>query len=302
MVQVIPAVDVLGGKVVRLLRGSLPRSRSTGTIPWLSGAWIEQGGGSGPPGRPGRGEVGPIRTEVDCGIVSARGRGSLFRSGGGIPRCRHGPVPPSSAGPYGWCWGPLPSGLRRSWPKSEGPNSGGRGSTYSQGEAIGRRWSGQGIGLEAVLAGLRANGVDRLLVTSISRDGTIVEGARREPDPTGTEAWLPEMALIRVPAGSATSEICRHWHKPAAKQPLLAVLSTRSGSPSRRPGRSAKPRPPRRDHLRPPRAVSRSGPIPTRTRHRHRPQPRSGRRRSGPVLPDRSGQPLRDREKPPTPK
>jgi phosphoribosylformimino-5-aminoimidazole carboxamide ribonucleotide (ProFAR) isomerase len=64
----------------------------------------------------------------------------------------------------------------------------------AEGEALGEGWSGKGLGLEAVLAGLRKNSIERMLVTSISRDGTMAG-----PDVGLIETvrtMAPDMALI----------------------------------------------------------------------------------------------------------
>ena len=43
----------------------------------------------------------------------------------------------------------------------------------ADGEALGAGWSGKGRTLPAALQGLQANGIQRLLITSIARDGTM---------------------------------------------------------------------------------------------------------------------------------
>jgi len=169
-VLVIPAVDVLDGKVVRLLRGSFSEVTVYGDDPVAVGiAWMESGANlihlvdlEG--ARSGR----PDRSLWDRFAAA----GIPFQVGGGIRD-------------LGTARSALDSGAARVvlgtaavWSPEILAEIGSPARVIaaidvSDGEALGEGWSGKGLGLEAVLTGLRANRVERMLVTSISRDGTM---------------------------------------------------------------------------------------------------------------------------------
>lgn len=168
--QVIPAVDVLDGNVVRLLRGSFSEVTVYGNDPVATGAaWFEagatlvhlvdlEGARSGHPDRSlwARFARAGIPFQVGGGIRDvATGRAALDS---GAARVVLGTA-----------------ALRNPEVLAEigRPERVVAAIDVAEGEALGEGWSGPGVGLEAVLAGLRVNSVERMLVTAISRDGTM---------------------------------------------------------------------------------------------------------------------------------
>lgn len=168
--QIIPAVDVLDGKVVRLLRGSFSDVTVYGSDPLAVAArWIEKGADlvhlvdleGARSGRP-----DPILWQRfgEAGVP--------FQIGGGIRN-----VPTARAA--------LDSGaLRVVLGTAAVWNPGilaGIGALdrviaaidVADGDALGEGWSGKGRDLESALRGLQANGIQRMLMTSIVRDGTM---------------------------------------------------------------------------------------------------------------------------------
>ena len=188
---VIPAVDVLDGKVVRLLRGSFSEVTVYGDDPVAVGlAWIEsgaelvhlvdlEGARSGQPDRSlwDRFAAAGVRFQVGGGIRDvATARAALEL---GAERVVLGTAA---------IWSP------QILAEIASPNRVVAAIDVAEGEALGDGWSGRGLSLEAVLAGLRGNHVERMLVTSISRDGTmsgpdvsLIDEVRR---------MAPHMALI----------------------------------------------------------------------------------------------------------
>jgi phosphoribosylformimino-5-aminoimidazole carboxamide ribotide isomerase len=190
-VQVIPAVDVLDGKVVRLLRGSFSDVTVYGDDPVAIGsAWIDSGA--------------ELVHLVDLqGARSGRPDQSLwdrfaaagipFQVGGGIRDV------PTARAALGAGAARVVLGTAAVWsPQILGeigsPAQVVAAIDVADGEALGDGWSGKGLGLDAVLEGLRANRVERMLVTSVSRDGTM-----SGPDVTLIEkvtTLVPDMLLI----------------------------------------------------------------------------------------------------------
>ena len=188
---VIPAVDVLDGKVVRLLRGSFSEVTVYGDDPVAIGrAWIQsgaelvhlvdlEGARSGQPDRSlwDRFAAAGVPFQVGGGLRdAATARAAL---GAGASR--------------------VVLGTAAVWSPQVLADIGSPGRVVAaidvaDGEALGDGWSGEGLGLESVLDGLRANRVERILVTSISRDGTMTG-----PDVTLIEkvrTLAPDMSLI----------------------------------------------------------------------------------------------------------
>lgn len=189
--QVIPAVDVLDGKVVRLLRGSFSDVTVYGDDPVAIGhAWMEGGAelvhlvdleGA----RSGRPDPSLWQRFAAAGIP--------FQVGGGI---RDAPTARAALGAgaervvlgTAAVWSPAVLGEVGS------PAQVVAAIDVADGAARGDGWSGPGLGLREVLEGLRDNNVERMLVTSISRDGTM-----SGPDVSLIEmvqAIVPEMLLI----------------------------------------------------------------------------------------------------------
>jgi phosphoribosylformimino-5-aminoimidazole carboxamide ribotide isomerase len=190
-VQVIPAVDVLEGKVVRLLRGSFSDVTVYGDDPVAIGrAWIEsgaelvhlvdlQGARSGQPDQSlwDRFAAAGIRFQVGGGIRD-------------VPTARAA----LSAGAARVVLGTAAVWSPQILADIGSPAQVVAAIDVADGEALGDGWFGKGLGLDAVLEGLRANRVERMLVTSISRDGTM-----SGPDVTLIEkvrALVPDMSLI----------------------------------------------------------------------------------------------------------
>jgi phosphoribosylformimino-5-aminoimidazole carboxamide ribotide isomerase len=190
-VLVIPAVDVLEGKVVRLLRGSFSEVTVYGDDPVAIGrAWIQsgaqlvhlvdlEGARSGRPDQSlwDRFAVAGVPFQVGGGIRDvATARAAL---GAGASRVVLGTAA---------VWNP------QILAEIGSPAQVVAAIDVADGEALGDGWSGEGLGLESVLEGLRANRVERMLVTSISRDGTMAG-----PDVSLVErvrALAPDMWLV----------------------------------------------------------------------------------------------------------
>ena len=168
--QVIPAVDVLEGKVVRLLRGSFSEVTVYGSDPVaIAEGWIASGarlvhlvdlegarsgrpdpslwhrfGAAGIPFQVGGGirDVETVRAALDSGAERVvLGTAAVWNPGilAGI------------------------SPLDRVVAALD----------VADGDAFGAGWTGKGLELSAALHGLQANGIRRMLVTSIARDGTM---------------------------------------------------------------------------------------------------------------------------------
>jgi phosphoribosylformimino-5-aminoimidazole carboxamide ribotide isomerase len=190
-VLVIPAVDVLDGKVVRLLRGSFSEVTVYGDDPVAIGrAWINGGA--------------ELVHLVDLeGARSGRPDKSLwdrfaaagvpFQVGGGIRDV------PTARAALGAGAARVVLGTAAVWTPQILAEIGSPARVVAaidvaDGEALGDAWSGKGVGLDAVLEALQANKVERMLVTSISRDGTM-----SGPDVTLIEkvrTLAPDMSLI----------------------------------------------------------------------------------------------------------
>ena len=189
--QVIPAIDVLNGQVVRLLRGSFADVTVYGEDPVAVGtSWVDQGAGlvhlvdleGARSGRPDRSlwerfAAAGIPFQVGGGIRDVATARDALESG--AVRVVLGTAA---------VWSPhVLSGIGRMTRVVAAVD-------IFHGHAVGEGWSGPARDLQAVLAGLRASNVHRMLVTSITRDGTM-EG----PDLTLIEqvrSLAPEMAVI----------------------------------------------------------------------------------------------------------
>ena len=187
----IPAVDVLEGKVVRLMRGSFAEVTVYGDDPVAIGStWIERGADLVHlVDLEGARSGNPDRSLWDRFSAA----GVLFQVGGGIRDVATARAA-LEAGAERVVLGTAAIWVPEYLAEIASPNRVVAAIDVAQGEALGDGWSGMGLSLEAVLAGLRANGVERMLVTSISRDGTmsgpdvgLIEQVRR---------LAPEMALI----------------------------------------------------------------------------------------------------------
>lgn len=172
--EIIPAVDVLDGKVVRLLRGDYARVTEYGSDPVAAArAWMEQGAG--------RVHVvdldGARSGEPDLSLWERMGgSGVTFQAGGGIR---------SAA----WARRVLELGAERIvmgtaavW---EPQSLSGMGEAVVAavdvrgGMATGAGWRDEGRCLPSVLDGLAGVGVTRVMVTGIGRDGSL-EGSDLE--------------------------------------------------------------------------------------------------------------------------
>lgn len=188
---VIPAVDVLDGKVVRLLRGSFAEVTVYAHDPVaVAAGWIEggadlvhlvdlEGARSGQPDRSlwQRFAAAGIPFQVGGGIRDAATARSALDLGAARVVLGTAAV-----------WNP------QILCEVGNPERVVAAVDVAGGEARGEGWGGKGLSLEEVLAGLQTNKVNRMLVTSISRDGTMAG-----PDVTLIQEvkWLaPEMALI----------------------------------------------------------------------------------------------------------
>ncbi len=170
---VIPAVDVLGGSVVRLARGSYQSPRiyaqdPVGTAAW----WVEQGADL----------VHVVDLEgarsgnPDRGLWTAlSGAGVPFQVGGGI-RTPEAAQDALAAGAVR-----VVLGTTAVWsPETLAALAEGVGAhrvvaalDVRDGRAVGEGWVDDGREVAAVLAELRQTGVPRLLVTAVARDGML---------------------------------------------------------------------------------------------------------------------------------
>ena len=167
---VIPAVDVLDGKVVRLLRGSFSEVTVYGNDPVAVGsAWIEsgaelvhlvdlEGARSGQPDRSlwHRFAAAGVRFQVGGGIRDVATARAALDSGAARVVLGTAAV-----------WNP------QILADIGNPARVVAAIDVDGDEAVGEGWSGKGLHLEGVLAGLRSKRIERMLVTSISRDGTM---------------------------------------------------------------------------------------------------------------------------------
>lgn len=169
--EIIPAVDVLDGKVVRLLRGDYARVTQYGSDPLEAAAsWIEEGAR--------RVHVvdlnGARSGEPDWRLWQSLGSSGLaFQAGGGI-RSVDSARRVLEAGAErvvmgtAAVWEPVTlAGLGRQVVAAVDVRGG---------RATGSGWRDEGRSLSSVLDGLAGAGVERVLVTGIGRDGTL-EGA-----------------------------------------------------------------------------------------------------------------------------
>lgn len=189
--QVIPAVDVLDGKVVRLMRGSFSDVTVYGDdAVGIGNAWIESGA--------------ELVHLVDLeGARSGRPDPSLWHrfAAAGIPFQVGGGIRdvPTARAALGSGAARVVLGTAAVWTPKVLAQVGSPAQVVaaidvSDGEARGDGWSGKGLGLVEVLEGLRDNEIQRMLVTSISRDGTM-----SGPDVTLIEkvrALVPDMLVI----------------------------------------------------------------------------------------------------------
>ena len=189
--QVIPAVDVLDGKVVRLLQGSFSDVTVYGQDPVATArAWIDEGAdlvhlvdleGA----RSGRPDPALWRRFADGGV--------RFQVGGGIRDAATGRAALAAGAAR------VVLGTAAVWNAQVLDEIGDPGRVVAavdvaEGSALGEGWSGRGVDLAAVLANLRASRVMRILITSIARDGTM-----RGPDLGLIEQvsnLAPDMAMI----------------------------------------------------------------------------------------------------------
>lgn len=169
--EIIPAVDVLGGKVVRLLRGDYARVTEYGSDPVETArSWIDQGAGrvhvvdlDG--ARTGRPDLSLWRRLGEAGVV--------FQAGGGIrtPELARQVLEAGADR--------VVLGTAAVWDPASLAGLGSRAVAavdVRDGRATGAGWQDEGRELGAVLDGLADAGVTRVLVTGIGRDGTL-EGA-----------------------------------------------------------------------------------------------------------------------------
>ena len=178
ILQIIPAVDVLDGAVVRLLKGDYNEVTAYGSDPVATArSWQASGAGIVHVV-----DLAGARTgQPDLGLWTALGEaGVSFQAGGGI-RTRESAEQVLAAGAARVVMGTsavwAPEKLAGLGPQVVAAVD------VRDGLATGSGWTDDGRELSAVLDDLSAVGVVRLLVTGIGRDGTL-EG--------------PDMALTRT--------------------------------------------------------------------------------------------------------
>lgn len=169
--EIIPAVDVLDGKVVRLLRGDYSRVTEYASDPVEAARqWIDEGAR--------RVHVvdleGARSGTADYGLWERLGQaGIAFQAGGGIRSAEiAGRVLDAGAER-------VVMGTAAVWSPESLAGLGGSvvaSVDVRGGQATGAGWLDEGRPLEEVLDGLAETGIRRLLLTGIGRDGTL-EGA-----------------------------------------------------------------------------------------------------------------------------
>jgi phosphoribosylformimino-5-aminoimidazole carboxamide ribotide isomerase len=194
-VELIPAVDVLDGRVVRLLQGSYEKATTYGTDPVEAAArWIEAGArivhvvdlAGARQGRP------------EMGLWSALGEAGLtFQAGGGIRNA-------------GLARKVLELGARRVvmgtaavWSPESLVGLGEAvvaAVDVRSGRATGQGWTDEGRPVDEVLADLNGAGVRRLLVTGIGRDGTMAG-----PDLDLTRSLIEDGRFSVIASGGVAS-------------------------------------------------------------------------------------------------
>lgn len=169
--EIIPAVDVLDGKVVRLFRGDYSRVTEYGSDPVETARqWIEEGAR--------RVHVvdleGARSGQPDFGLWESLGAAGLaFQAGGGI-RSAETAARVLDAGAER-----VVMGTAAVWSPESLAGMGGSvvaSVDVRGGQATGAGWLDEGRPLDEVLDQLAEAGVGRLLLTGIGRDGTL-EGA-----------------------------------------------------------------------------------------------------------------------------
>ena len=178
ILQIIPAVDVLDGAVVRLFKGDYNEVTAYGSDPVATAqSWQESGAGIVHVV-----DLAGARTgQPDLGLWTALGEaGVSFQAGGGI-RTRESAEQVLAAGATR-----VVMGTSAVWAPEKLAGLGQQvvaAVDVRDGLATGSGWTDDGRELSVVLDDLSAVGVTRLLVTGIGRDGTL-EG--------------PDMALTRT--------------------------------------------------------------------------------------------------------
>lgn len=169
--EVIPAVDVLDGKVVRLFRGDYSRVTEYGSDPVVAArTWLDEGAE--------RVHVvdleGARSGEPDYSLWESLGSAEVpFQAGGGIR------TPEIAQRVLGLGAQRVVMGTAAVWQPEVLMGMGERcvAAVDVKGDrATGAGWLDEGRSLESVLDGLADAGVPRVLVTGIGRDGTL-EGA-----------------------------------------------------------------------------------------------------------------------------
>lgn len=171
--DIIPAVDVLDGAVVRLMRGDFNEVTVYSHDPVAAGLqWIESGAGLVH-----LVDLAGAKTgEPDPSLWESFGEAGIpFEVGGGIREASHveaaleagaARVVMGSAA----VWHPqvLAEAVAR-----HGPERVVAAVDVRHGNATGSGWLDEGVGIEEVVAQLRAGGVSWAMVTAITRDGTL---------------------------------------------------------------------------------------------------------------------------------
>lgn len=169
--EVIPAVDVLDGKVVRLLRGDYTRVTEYGSDPVEAArSWLAEGAQ--------RVHVvdleGARSGQPDYALWEALGAAGIrFQAGGGIRTAEIATRVLESGAER------VVMGTAAVWEPQRLAGLGERvvaSVDVRGGKATGEGWTDEGRSLEEVLDGLAEVGVVRVMVTGIGRDGTL-EGA-----------------------------------------------------------------------------------------------------------------------------
>lgn len=194
-IQIIPAVDVLEGRVVRLLEGDYERSTSYAADPVEAAQrWVEDGA-------PLVHVVdldGARRGATDLDLWTRLGEAGVpFQAGGGV-RSAQAAAAVLDAGAQRVVMGTV--AVHRPEILADVGADVVAAVDVRDGRATGEGWREEGRSLATVLDGLAAVGVERLLVTGIARDGTM-----RGPDTGLTREVIGDGRFSVIASGGVGS-------------------------------------------------------------------------------------------------
>lgn len=170
MIEILPAVDVLDGAVVRLMHGDYDRATVYSSDPVAQAArWVAAGAGCVHVVDLAGARDGTIDRSLWTGLAQA---GVPFQVGGGI-RTAATANDALAAGARRVVMGTAAVWNPGELAAVDDPTRVVAAVDVKDGRATGTGWLDEGRALEEVLAALADRGIERVLVTGISRDGTM---------------------------------------------------------------------------------------------------------------------------------